>query len=204
MDGLDARRGRRAADPAAGAVRPRAMDRDRGGRRGDGPRFPGHRRPRLGQPVRSLRRPAGGGMTFRLTRSLAIVLASSLLSRTAIGQPDSARAATPGSELTISLITMGNGRYVWEFFGHNAFWIHDARAGTDRVYNWGVFDMRAPHFIPRFLRGTMMYRVDTLSLRETMLEYRYWNRSVVAQELNLTPAEREELRTFVDQIGRAD
>src|SRR5436309_15501909 len=31
-----------------------------------------------------------------------------------------------------------------------------------------------------------------------MLEYRYFNRSVVAQELNLTPAEREELRTFAD------
>ena len=101
-------------------------------------------------------------MTFRFTRTLAIVLASGLLSGAAIGQPGDARAAGPGSELTISLITMGNGSYVWEFFGHNALWIHDARAGTDRVYNWGVFSFDAPGFIPRFLQGTMMYRVDTL------------------------------------------
>ena len=40
-------------------------------------------------------------------------------------------AAEPGSQLTVYLLTMGPGDQVWEKFGHNAIWIHDAAAGTD-------------------------------------------------------------------------
>jgi Domain of unknown function (DUF4105) len=71
-------------------------------------------------------------------------------------------------------------------------------AHTDVVYNWGVFDFRAPHFLLHFLQGRMMYKVDTLSMAETMYEYRYWNRSVTAQRLELTSAQKLQLVKFLD------
>jgi hypothetical protein len=37
-----------------------------------------------------------------------------------------ALAQTPGSELTVYHAVFGPGDQVWENFGHNAIWIHDA------------------------------------------------------------------------------
>src|SRR5437867_9473850 len=103
-------------------------------------------------------------------------------------------SAVPGSELTISLITMGQGSEVWELFGHNAIWIHDARDGTDVAYNWGVFDWRQEHFIARFLKGRMLYAMAGFTIDETLRSYEYLNRTVWSQELNLTPAQRAEIK----------
>src|SRR6266567_1075288 len=115
-----------------------------------------------------------------------------------------AAPAEPGSELTISLMTMGNGSEVWELFGHNAIWIHDARSGTDAVWNWGVFNSRVPHFILHFLKGRMFYSMAGDGLDETLASYRYLNRSVAAQELNLTPAERLQVKNFIDWNARPE
>lgn len=103
----------------------------------------------------------------------------------------------PGSELTIFLMTMGVGEEIWEQFGHNALWIHDAVTGEDAVYNWGLFDFNQPHFIPRFLKGQMLYSMGAFTYDQTMAEYRYRDRTVLAQELDLTPAQRLELQRFV-------
>ena len=65
--------------------------------------------------------------------------------------------AVSGSELTVYLMTMGPGDEVWEKFGHNALWIHDSLRHTDIAYNWGLFDFSASDFLPRFLKGDMLY-----------------------------------------------
>lgn len=96
-----------------------------------------------------------------------------------------------GRNVTISLLTMGNGTQVWELFGHNAIWIHDLVTNRDTVFNWGVFDFRQPRFIERFLKGTMLYSMAGDSLGQILFEYRYWNRSVLAQELDLSAAQRD-------------
>ena len=96
-----------------------------------------------------------------------------------------------GRNVTVYMLTMGNGRHVWELFGHNAIWIHDNVTGRDTVFNWGVFDFRQPHFIARFLKGTMLYAMGGDSMDGILYEYRYWNRSVVAQELDLLPAQKD-------------
>src|SRR3954467_11791806 len=59
----------------------------------------------------------------------------------------------PGKNVTITLLTMGNGEAVWEMFGHTAIMIRSDRTGRDTVFNWGAFNMRAPHFILHFLQG---------------------------------------------------
>ena len=96
-----------------------------------------------------------------------------------------------GQNVTVYLLTMGNGTQIWELFGHNAIWIHDNVTNRDTVFNWGVFSFRQPHFIARFLKGMMLYSMGGDSMENILLEYRYWNRSVVAQELDLLPAQRD-------------
>ena len=107
-------------------------------------------------------------------------------------------AAVPGSQLTVYLMTMGPGDAVWEKFGHNAIWIHDAASNTDVAYNWGLFDFAASDFMSRFLRGNMRYWMGGFELNTMVDFYKQANRSVFAQELNLTPAQRTELARFVE------
>jgi hypothetical protein len=113
-------------------------------------------------------------------------------------------AAVPGSELTIYLMTMGPGDEVWEKFGHNAIWIHDALHQTDIAYNWGLFDFNAADFFPRFLKGDMLYSMGGFDLGATIEVYREANRPVWAQELNLTPAQRLSIARFIEWNNRPE
>jgi hypothetical protein len=103
----------------------------------------------------------------------------------------------PGSTLTVYLLTFGWGDEVWARFGHNAIWIKDRRLGTDTTYNWGMFDFNQPHFLSRFLTGDTRYWMQGIPLEPMLAYYRQNNRSVLAQELNLTPAQRLSLQEFV-------
>ena len=117
--------------------------------------------------------------------------------------PPLARATTqkptgePGSDLTVYLLTFGQGDAVWELFGHNAIWIKDHTHGTDLTYNWGMFDFNQPHFIERFLTGDTRYWMEAIDLEPMLQYYKQQNRSILAQELNLTPAQRLSLQQFV-------
>jgi len=103
----------------------------------------------------------------------------------------------PGSNLTVYLLTFGWGSEVWERFGHNAIWIRDRTAGTDTTYNWGMFDFNQPHFLRRFLTGDTRYWMEGIALDPMLQYYKQQNRSILAQELNLTPAQRLSLQQFV-------
>lgn len=115
-----------------------------------------------------------------------------------------APAAEPGAELTISLMTMGVGKEVWERFGHNAILVEDRSRGTARAYNYGMFDFRQQNFLLRFIQGRMLYWMQGFDLGLTLRIYRQANRSVWVQELNLTPAERAALRDFLEWNERPE
>jgi hypothetical protein len=106
--------------------------------------------------------------------------------------------AEPGSDLTVYLLTFGWGDVVWERFGHNAIHIKDRARGTDVTYNWGMFDFNQPNFIRRFLTGDTRYWMEAIELEPMLRHYRERNRSVLSQELNLTPAQRLKLKQFVE------
>lgn len=114
------------------------------------------------------------------------------------GSQPGAGAEVPGSELEIYVMTMGQGDLLWERFGHNALGIRDRRAGTDIVYNWGTFSFEQEDFLPRFLRGEMLYWMARNDAAGTLVAYQSWNRSVTVQRLNLTPAQRDSVRRFVE------
>jgi hypothetical protein len=136
----------------------------------------------------------------RSARSLALgsllLLLPLALPGVAGGQPV-AGAAEPGSELTVYLMTMGPGDLVWERFGHNAIWIRDHSRGTDVAYNYGMFSFDQENFLLRFVRGHMDYWMEGMDTNWMGAAYIQSDRSVWAQELNLTPAQRAELRDFL-------
>lgn len=132
--------------------------------------------------------------------ALALVLSTTLDAQPAVPQQTPVPAQTiaqvdplrqEGKNVTIHLMTMGHGTRVWELFGHNALWIHDNVTQRDTVFNWGMFSFSQEHFILRFLMGDMWYAMGGDPLEAIPAHYRYLNRSVYAQELDLTAAEKD-------------
>lgn len=97
----------------------------------------------------------------------------------------------------VYLVTMAPGLEVWNRFGHNALWIHDEETGQDLVWNWGLFAFDQVGFIPRLIRGQMLYSMGGFTLENTIAQYRAEGRDVWAQELALTPAQKADLDRFV-------
>jgi hypothetical protein len=108
-----------------------------------------------------------------------------------------ASAPSPGSELTISLMTMGVGGEVWERFGHNAIVVEDRLLGTSTAYNYGMFSFRQENFLLRFLQGRMNYWMAGYPTEDDVPRYIAAERSVWQQELNLNPAQRLALKRLL-------
>ncbi|MFN2566962.1 MAG: DUF4105 domain-containing protein [Gemmatimonadaceae bacterium] len=113
-------------------------------------------------------------------------------------------AAEPGSELTVYVVTLGQGDQVWERYGHNALWIRDDARGTNETYNWGIFDASGPDFILRFVRGRMRYWMESVDIGQVLAFYRAANRSITVQRLTLTPAQALALRDFAEWNEREE
>ena len=94
---------------------------------------------------------------------------------------------------------MQPGDAVWEKFGHNAIWVHDSEQNIDLAYNWGLFDFNDANFFTNFAKGLMKYSVGVNELEPSIEEYRENNRTVQAQELNLSP---EQTDVMIDQLIR--
>ena len=128
-----------------------------------------------------------------------------VLAGDAVGQnrPPVRPSARP-PELTVYLMTMGPGRAVWERFGHNAIWIHDPAQGTDKAYNYGLFDLRQENFLLRFLQGRMWYWMQGFPAHTYVEHYRRANRSVWVQELEMPPKARRQLQEFLEWNERPE
>lgn len=111
---------------------------------------------------------------------------------------DTARPVEAGDELRVWLVTAGPGDAVWERYGHNAIRVLDTRTGRDVSYNWGIFDFQQVDFIPRFLQGRMLYMMAPFPTQAMIDSYGRADREIILQELDLTPAEKLELRTLAD------
>jgi hypothetical protein len=124
--------------------------------------------------------------------------------------------AEPGDNLTVSALTFGPGDHPFFKFGHNAILVQVrsrgepagfAGSGPSReglgtlpgvpsqsaegwVYNFGTFSFDSPMLIPKFLRGNFYYWLSVSSVEETLGSYAAANRTILAQELELTAAQK--------------
>ena len=108
-------------------------------------------------------------------------------------------ASTPAAsdDLDITLVTFGLGQEVFERFGHNAIWVHDATRGIDVTYDWGNFSFQQPHFLRRFLTGDTRYWMEAKDANAMVEFYRGLGRPITLQRLRLTPEQKRTLRDFL-------
>jgi hypothetical protein len=132
-----------------------------------------------------------------MIRALRLLACLLLLGVNSLGAQQAPVTNEPGSELKVYLMTIGPGEAVWERFGHNGIVIEDTRSGFAAMYDWGRFSFDQPGYVPRLMKGMMMYWMDGADAQATISYYSKYNRSVQMQELNLTPAQRLEMARFL-------
>ncbi len=103
----------------------------------------------------------------------------------------------PGSQLQISLLTIGPGDIYFERFGHNAIVVRDRGRGSAISYNYGIFDFDQENFFLNFALGRMQYLIAANAYDFDLAMYRAEGRSIVEQELALTPLQRVAVRDFL-------
>lgn len=129
---------------------------------------------------------------IRLRRARAVLGCALVAVATSLGLPSTA-SAQDGAQYRVWLVTAAPGDQVWERYGHNALRVVDQNTGVDVSYNWGIFDFEQVDFIPRFLRGEMLYSMAAFDTDAMLAAYARADREVVLQELALTPAQKARL-----------
>lgn len=100
--------------------------------------------------------------------------------------------------LSVSLITCGQGRQVYERFGHTAIRIQDLKRGDDLVYHYGVFSFNTPNFVMRFVKGETDYQLGIDHTRHFLSRYDARGSQVFEQHLNLSQEEAKKLVTLLE------
>jgi len=90
----------------------------------------------------------------------------------------------------ISLITCRPGDEIYNAFGHTGIRINDPVYRIDLVFNYGMFSFSEPDFVPKFLRGKLMYWLGTENYKDFLNNYSNQRRSVFEQNLQLGYEER--------------
>ena len=158
-------------------------------------------------------------MMVRPVRRRAVRWLAGLLSLMTISASASATATAPArgalaargavtaptnDSLVISVLTFGPGDDLFERFGHIAIRVHSLSAGSDLAYNWGMFDFNQPHFYQNILTGDTKYWMEGFPALPFVEAYRQQGRAVWEQELALSRAEADSLRTFIEWNAREE
>jgi len=106
--------------------------------------------------------------------------------------------------LTISVLTCGTGDELYSQFGHSAFRIIDHKNRIDVVYNYGIFDFSKPNFYTNFVKGKLYYMLGYNSYYNFIQQYKYENRSVFEQELNLNITQKGKLVAFLQNNAKPE
>src|SRR5215471_5227261 len=125
-------------------------------------------------------------------------LVAALIAASAVTSFARVAHAVPGDELTISLLTFGPGDHPFTKFGHNGLLVENRAEGTRAVYNYGTFSFQSIALVPKFLLGKYRYWLSVQDLDTTLATYTAENRSVVAEELRLSPNEKRAMVAFLE------
>jgi hypothetical protein len=100
--------------------------------------------------------------------------------------------------LQASLITCGSGQELYSTFGHSGIRIVDSAAGSDVIYNYGMFNFSDPHFYSKFVKGTLLYYSAAEPTEQFLNLYQIDNREVKEQVLRLSDSQCAALKTILD------
>ncbi|WP_132702953.1 DUF4105 domain-containing protein [Winogradskyella wandonensis] len=97
----------------------------------------------------------------------------------------------------ISVLTIGQGDNLNDAFGHNAFRIKDRTIGLDVIYDYGRYDFNAPNFYLKFVQGKLNYLIGKRNFSDFLETYRYYDRTIEEQKLNLSPVQKQDLYNYL-------
>jgi len=138
-------------------------------------------------------------MTFHRIVARVAIFAAVLLASGA----SAAANADDGSDLTVYALTFGPGEHPFLKFGHNAILVQP-KEGTGWVFNFGTFDFADPDLLLKFLRGRFSYWLSVGGAEATLEAYRAEDRTVLSQELDLTPAQKSALWQALRENARPE
>ena len=104
---------------------------------------------------------------------------------------------TLSSEAKISVITVAPGSSLNDAFGHNAIRIKDPVKNLDISFDYGRFDFDAPNFYLNFARGKLNYSIGASNYYDFLKFYKWQNRTVEEQVLNLTQKQKQKLYDYL-------
>lgn len=122
---------------------------------------------------------------------LVLLLSLFLCLHTAKGQ------AELGEEATISILTIGPGKALYDKFGHSAIRVSDPVNGRDYVFNYGTYDFNTPNFYTKFAQGKLLYSLSVESYDDFYSRYVRANRWVKEQTLNLSVPEKRRFFAYL-------
>ena len=106
--------------------------------------------------------------------------------------------------IRLSLLTCAPGSEIYAHFGHTAIRYENYTRKIDWVFNYGMFNFRAPHFVWRFVKGETDYQLGITPYIYFRAEYAMRGSSVYQQVLNLTQAEKERLVALLEENYRPE
>lgn len=98
----------------------------------------------------------------------------------------------------ISLITCTPHEEIYSLYGHTALLYRNLRTDEKIVFNYGMFNFQAPHFIARFVLGKTDYELGVAPLEPFCKYYRQWGSMVTEQVLNLNNQEKVRILTALE------
>ena len=104
----------------------------------------------------------------------------------------------------VSLLTAGPGEALYSTFGHTAIRVLDPQKNIDKVYGYGTFDFDDLFFYVKFARGKLNYKLDIDPYNTTQTKYgfidiyRYLNRTVDEQILNINQEQKQAIYDFLE------
>ena len=104
----------------------------------------------------------------------------------------------------VFLLTCGPGTEVWQLYGHTAIRFEDTERDVDVVFNYGLFDFAAPHFVWHFCLGQTDYIVGAEMYEGFEAEYAERGSTVTEQQLALTADEATRLWNLLTQNCRPE
>ena len=113
-------------------------------------------------------------------------------------------AQRDSSGLRVSLLTCSPGSELYSTFGHSALRIVDSTAGTDIVYNFGVFDFYDPDFYLKFVRGKLLYYLDQQAFPDFIYGYELEGRQISEQVLHIPSKQKIKLQQYLFQKVRPE
>ncbi|MCB0494817.1 MAG: DUF4105 domain-containing protein [Cyclobacteriaceae bacterium] len=108
-----------------------------------------------------------------------------------------AQQLSPAAKVMVLTVSPGH-EELYAAFGHSAIYISDPVNRIDRVYNYGTYYYNQPHFYLNFARGYLLYGLSVSTYERFQGYYAYFNRQVVAQYLDLSLDQAQQVYDFLE------